>query len=211
MMKDYQIPASETRVETVVFNSRFITTLAPVFDVQSAREFIKRIRAEFPDATHHVPAYVIGHGVSVIAHCNDGGEPAGTAGRPVLAMLQGSGLGDVAVVVTRYFGGTKLGTGGLVKAYGDAIRKILEVTPHARFVPTHTVRLTVPYTLYERIKLSITGCRGEVVDQEFGVDVTLTLQFSTDDFPAFETQLQELSAGRIRPLMISTENCIRPV
>ena len=112
MSRRYPIPAEETRTEIRVSNSRFIATAAPAFSVKEARAFIDRIKAEFRDASHNVPAFVIGFGPSVTAHCNDDGEPSGTAGRPILAVLQGSGLGDIAVVVTRYFGGTKLGTGG---------------------------------------------------------------------------------------------------
>ena len=104
-----------------------------------------RIKQEFADASHNVPAFVVGYGNAVTAHCNDDGEPSGTAGRPMLAVLQGSGLGDAAVVVTRYFGGTKLGTGGLVRAYGDAVRAVLEIAPRAEKVPTHTVMFGLPY------------------------------------------------------------------
>jgi len=143
-MDSYPIPAKETRVEIMVVNSRFIATLAPVFTVEEAKAFVSRIKDEFSDATHNVPAYVVGHGNSVIAHANDDGEPAGTAGRPALAVLQGSGLGDAGVVVTRYFGGTKLGTGGLVRAYSDAVRAVLEAAPRAERVPTHTVMLVDP-------------------------------------------------------------------
>ena len=125
------IPAAEARVETAAGNSRFIATIGPAFTTDEAKAFIARIKAEFADATHNVPAYVIGHGQTTIAHCHDDGEPSGTAGRPMLAVLQGSGLGDVVVVITRYFGGTKLGTGGLVRAYGDAVREALLVVPRA--------------------------------------------------------------------------------
>jgi uncharacterized YigZ family protein len=134
-MKRYPIPAQQTRTEIDVLNSRFIATIAPAFSVEQARLFIAGIKVEFSDATHNVPAYVIGHGSSVIAHCHDDGEPSGTAGRPALAVLSGSGLGDAVVVVTRYFGGTKLGTGGLVRAYRDAVRAVLEVVPLRREGP----------------------------------------------------------------------------
>src|SRR5690606_5481957 len=147
-MSRYKIPAAETRAEIRVSNSRFIATAAPVFSVEEARAFVARVKAEFVDATHNVPAYLVGHGPAVTAHCNDDGEPSGTAGRPALAVLQGSGLGDIAVVVTRYFGGTKLGTGGLVRAYGDAVKAVLEVLPHAQKVATHTVLVEVPYNLF---------------------------------------------------------------
>ncbi|MCJ7700323.1 MAG: YigZ family protein, partial [Anaerolineales bacterium] len=144
-MKSYRIPAQEIRHEIVVVNSRFIATLAPVFDVDQAKSFITRVKSEFTDASHNVPAFVVGHGASIIAHCSDDGEPAGTAGRPTLAVLQGSGMGDAAVVVTRYFGGTKLGKGGLVRAYGDAVRQVLKIAPLAKKVPTQTLMFALPY------------------------------------------------------------------
>ena len=131
-MKRYPVPAHETRCEMVVVNSRFIATLAPVFSVDEAKAFIDRVKSEFPDASHNVPVYLVGYGDSVIAHCSDAGEPSGTAGRPALAVLSGSGLGDAAVVVTRYFGGAKLGTGGLVRldcnVMARAVRFISEAT-----------------------------------------------------------------------------------
>ena len=199
------IPARETRSELRVLNSRFVASLAPTFSVEEARAFVARIRAEFPDASHHVPAYLIGHGRSVIAHCRDDGEPAGTAGRPALAVLQGSGLGDVTVVVTRYFGGTKLGTGGLVRAYGDAVRSVLEVTPRAMRVATHTVRLTLPYPLYERAQRLIEAHCGYLLDADFAAAVTLTARFVADDLPAFQTALQQLTGGQSSATVIASD------
>jgi uncharacterized YigZ family protein len=208
----YRIPAAEARAEITVVNSHFIATLAPVFSVEQAKAFIRRVRAEFHDATHNVPAYVIGHGSSVIAHSSDDGEPSGTAGRPALAVLQGSGLGDAAVVVTRYFGGTKLGKGGLVRAYGDAVRAVLKVTPLAEKIPTHTVMLALPYPLFEQIRLLVGETRGRILDETFGADVTLTIQFSVEAFPAFQAALTELSHGRLTAEIIETDpNTIFPV
>jgi uncharacterized YigZ family protein len=200
----YPIPAEETRIEIRVANSRFITTLAPVFSVEEARAFIGRIKAEFADASHNVPAYVVGYGPSVTAHCNDDGEPSGTAGRPTLAVLQGSGLGDAAVVVTRYFGGTKLGTGGLVRAYGDAVRAVLEAAPRAEKVPTHTVMVAVPYHLFEQLKLLVEAHNGRILDETFAADITLTIQFTVETFPTFQDALQELSHGTLTAEIIET-------
>lgn len=211
MRKRYLIPAGETRREIRVMNSRFIATLAPVFSVDEAREFIARIREEFADATHNVPAYVIGHGASVIAHCNDDGEPAGTAGRPALAVLQGSGLGDAAVVVTRYFGGTKLGTGGLVRAYGDAVREVIAAAPRAEKVPTHTVMLAVPYHLFEQVRL-LAAHYGRILNEDFAADVTVTAQFTLERFPTFQEALRELSHGTLAAEIIETnEATIMPI
>jgi uncharacterized YigZ family protein len=202
---DKIIPAREARTETEVLNSRFIATGAPAFSVEEARAIISRVRDEFADATHNVPAFLIGHGSSVIAHCHDDGEPGGTAGRPALAVLQGSGLGDVVVIVTRYFGGTKLGTGGLVRAYGDAVRALLDVLPRARKVATHAVLIVTPYSAYQPVAQTVEAHGGEILDQEFAVDVTLTTRFPVDRFEAFRSSLQELSAGQIQAEIVGTE------
>ncbi len=211
-MKMYRIPAQETRTEITVVNSRFIGSIAPAFDVDQAKDFIARVKAEYADASHNVPAFVIGHGASVTAHCNDDGEPAGTAGRPALAVLQGSGLGDAVVVVTRYFGGTKLGKGGLVRAYGDAVRAVLAVVPLAQKVPTHLAMLALPYSHYERIRNLIGEHHGTIKDEEFGADITLACQFKVSDFSAFQADLSTLTHGSLQAEIIETnEASIMPV
>lgn len=202
--KHYPIPAGEARAEIMVVNSRFIATAAPAFSVEDARAFIARMRAEFWDASHNVPAFLIGFGTSVTAHCNDDGEPAGTAGRPALAVLQGSGLGDVVVVVTRYFGGTKLGTGGLVHAYGEAVKAVLAVLPHAEKIPTHTVMLACDYSFFERIRLLIAAHHGQVLDEDFGADVTITARFAVWFLPLFQEALRELTRGGLQAEIVET-------
>lgn len=198
------IPAAETRAEIIVLNSRFIATAAPAFSIDEARAFISRIRAEYPDASHNVPAYVIGHGASVTAHCHDDGEPSGTAGRPLLAVVQGSGLGDVVVVVTRFFGGTKLGTGGLVRAYGDAGREVLAVLPLAVKVATHTIMVDVPYPLLEQVRLLVAAHAGLLLDESFAAEVSLTARFQPDDLTRFEASLQELSHGQVSAVIVDS-------
>jgi len=206
------IPAREARVEIRVVNSRFIATAAPVFTVDEAKDFVARVRHEFADATHNVPAYIVGHGASVVAHCSDDGEPAGTAGRPALAVLRGSGLGDVAVVVTRYFGGTKLGTGGLVRAYGDAVRAVLDILPRAAKVPTHTVSIVAPYSLFERLRLVVGAHGGKVLNEDFAAEVTVTAQLTVERFPAFASALQEMSSGTVNAEILETnEATIMPI
>lgn len=208
-MKRYPVPARETRAEMRVKNSRFIATIAPTFSLEEAKAFVSRIREEFADATHNVPAYVVGHGAAVTAHCNDDGEPAGTAGRPVLAVLQGSGLGDAAIVVTRYFGGTKLGTGGLVRAYGDAARVVLEQTPRAMKTLAHTLVMSVPYPLFEQVRLLVAAHEGQILDETFAADVTVTARFAVESFPPFEAALQELSNGQLQAdVVVANEEVI---
>ncbi len=211
-MNRYPIPAAEVRTEIKIKNSLFIATAAPVFSVEEAKAFVQRIREEFADATHNVPAYQVGFGATVTAHCSDDGEPAGTAGRPMLAVLQGSGLGDVAVVVTRYFGGTKLGTGGLVRAYGEAVKAVLAILPLAEKVPTHTVLLALPYNMLERVRLLVAEWHGRVLEETFAADVTMALLFTTGWFPSFQGALRDLSHGTLEAEIVDTnEATIMPL
>lgn len=210
-MKPAVVPARAARCETSVMNSRFIADAAPAFRVEEAREFVTRIKREFPDATHHVPAYLIGHGATVVAHCHDDGEPAGTAGRPVLAVLQGSELGDVVLVVTRYFGGTKLGTGGLVRAYGDAARAVLALLPRAVKFLAHTLSVSVPYALFERCRLAVSAHGGQLIGTEFGECVTMKAQFPVDQVSVFESALRELSAGTAYFELVDTQTALMPI
>src|SRR5215212_9662928 len=176
MSKPYSVPLNEIRREHVVVNSRFIATLAPVFSIDDARALIARIKKEFGDASHNVPAYIIGGGNTVTEYFSDDGEPSGTAGKPVLAVLRGSGLGDVAVVVTRYFGGTLLGTGGLVKAYTESTQLVVNAVGRGRRISVHVVMIAIPYHLLERVRLMVVRNQGEVLGEDFAADITMTLQ-----------------------------------
>ncbi len=209
-MAEYLIPAEKCRAEIKASNSRFIAMIAPAFSVDEAKSFIRSIRREYPDASHHVPAFVVGHGASVIAHCTDDGEPAGSAGRPALAVLQGSGLGDAVLVIVRYFGGTKLGVGGLVRAYSDAARAVLAAVPRAIRTPTHTVMLALPYTHLERVRRLIASRQGQVLEEDFAVDVTITAQFPVKQFGSFQTELREISHGSLAAEIIETSQAIMP-
>lgn len=199
------IPAGEKHTEITVINSRFIASIAPAFSVEEAREFIARIKADHPAASHHVAAFIIGHGASTLEHCSDDGEPSGTAGRPALTVLKGSGLGDVVVVVTRYFGGTKLGTGGLVRAYTDAVKAVLADLPLAEKIPTHTVMLVTPYSFFERIRLAVEEAEGIILEKDFGADITLTIKFPADHFEEFQKILREVSQGNLKAEIIESD------
>jgi len=206
--KPYTIPLSEIRRERVVVNSRFIATLAPVFSVEEARAFIARIKKEFADASHNVPAYIIGGGNTVTEFCSDDGEPAGTSGKPALAVLRGSGLGDASVVVTRYFGGTLLGTGGLVKAYTESTQLVVNAVERGRRVLVNISLLAIPYNWLERIRLMTARHNGEVLGEDYAGDITLTLQFPAESFDAFQSEMRELSAGKLQAEVIETKETI---
>jgi uncharacterized YigZ family protein len=208
MNKNYSIPLTEIRREHVVVNSRFIATLAPAADLPEARAFISRIKNEFSDASHNVPAYIIGGGNTVTEFCSDDGEPSGTAGKPALAVLRGSGLGDVAVVVTRYFGGTLLGTGGLVKAYTESTQMVVSAVGRGRRVPVHVVMLALPYNLLERVRSLAALQHAEILGEDFAADITMTLHLPVDSFDVFQHELRDLSAGKIQPEILETTETI---
>jgi uncharacterized YigZ family protein len=208
MSGPYFIPLTEIRREQTVVNSRFIATLAPVFSIDEARAFIARLRKEFSDASHNVPAYIIGGGNTVTEYFSDDGEPSGTAGKPALAVLRGSGLGDVAVVITRYFGGTLLGTGGLVKAYTESAQMVVNAVERGQRVPVHVAMVAIPYNFLERVRLVVARQHGEILDEEFAGDITMTLQFPIDIFDTFQNELREMSAGKLNVEVIESKEAI---
>jgi uncharacterized YigZ family protein len=210
-MGAYSIPLSEIRLEHIVVNSKFIATLAPVFSIEEARAFIARIKKESADASHNVPAYIIGGGNTVTEYFSDDGEPSGTAGKPALAVLRGSRLGDVAVVITRYFGGTLLGTGGLVKAYTESTQMVVNAVGRGRRVPVHVAMAAIPYNLLERVRLLVTRQGGEILGEDFAADITMVLQFPIDSFDAFQNELRELSAGKLKAEVIESKETIAKI
>ena len=208
VIKPYAIPLKEVRREQVVINSRFIATLTPVFSIEEARAFIVRIKKEFADASHNVPAYIIGGGNTVTEYFSDDGEPSGTAGKPALMVLRGSGLGDVAVVITRYFGGTLLGTGGLVKAYTESTHLAVNAVARGRRVPVHVAMVAISYNLLERVRLLVTRQGGEILDEEFAADITMTIQVPVEVFELFQDELREMSAGKLNAEVIESKEAI---
>ncbi|MEJ5225395.1 MAG: YigZ family protein, partial [Anaerolineales bacterium] len=139
------------------------------------------------------------------------GEPQGTAGRPMLAVLRGSGLGDVVVVVTRYFGGTLLGTGGLVKAYTEAAQSVVRDVRRAQRRQVHIAMLAIPYNLLERTRLLTRQHHGEILSEDFAADITLTLRFPVEHLGGFQRALQELTAGKTQAEVIETTEMLIPL
>jgi uncharacterized YigZ family protein len=193
----YPIPSQETQTELLVVNSRFIATALFADTVASARESLTRIRASIPEANHHVYAYRVGYGNSVIEGMSDDGEPTGTAGPPTLAVLRGANIGDTLVVITRIFGGTKLGTGGLVRAYSDAARQVLEALPRQLKIPRQQIGLEFAYSYYDRIKLLIIEYEGAIDDETFGQDASLIITFPKSAIKPFTDRVTDMTAGRV--------------
>lgn len=196
-MDGYPVPAKVARVENVVVNSRFIATVGNASTVDEARAFIASVRAEMPDATHHVYAFKVGFGGSVVEGVSDDGEPSGTSGPPVLAVVRGSGLGDVVLVVTRYFGGTKLGTGGLVRAYSGAARDVLSVVSTVLKVARVVVGIEFEYVFFEQVRRLLVDFDAEIVDQDFSDRVAVFVRLPEQRVDGLMIALRGLMAGRV--------------
>jgi len=195
----YPVPASTHRVEETVKHSRFIATVAPAPSADAARAFIEKIRAAMPDATHHCWAYALGPpGTTAQSAASDAGEPAGTAGRPMLAVLLGSGLGDVAVVVTRYFGGTKLGRGGLARAYSGLTRRALSEVSRAEHIPRATLRLAGPHEAVAALRPLLARHHAGVTAESFGTEATLRIELPADAVEALRADILATTSGRVR-------------
>ncbi len=202
-MNEYHIPAEIHRTELTVVNSRFITTAAPVFTVNEARNFLSQVRNELKTASHHVYAYRVGYGNSVIDGMSDDGEPQGTAGPPTLAVLRGADIGDIIVINSRFFGGTKLGTGGLVRAYSEATRLCLKSLPLQLKIEKRLLGLDVPYTHYENVKLVIAAHNAVLTEEVFVDLVTLYIEIPVSNIDDFTEAIIELSSGDIKPIDLS--------
>ncbi|MCC5875310.1 MAG: YigZ family protein [Candidatus Sumerlaeia bacterium] len=196
-MSGYPVPRRRVRVEHRQSNSRFIATLDRASTVEEAREQLRHVREEMPDASHHVHAMKVGHGASVIEGTSDDGEPAGTSGPPMLAVLRGSDIGDAILVVTRYFGGTKLGTGGLVQAYSEAARLALAAVETELKVDRVPISFSIPYTFYDRVKILLETGGAIIEGEDFSDVVSVDALFPVEGLGDFGEQLRELTAGSV--------------
>jgi uncharacterized YigZ family protein len=193
----YRVPAGRAQSETVIKNSVFIGDAARVCDPEEAQAFVAQIRALYPDANHHAWAYRISADPQGLIGSSDDGEPGGTAGRPMLAVLEGSGLCQVVAVVTRYFGGTKLGTGGLVRAYGGAVREALKLLPTQELVLHRVACFSVDYGLYGHLKYLLPRHETQIDREEFGEQVKLEIIVPHDRAAVLGALLQELTNGAV--------------
>lgn len=194
----YELPAAgDTTVhEWEIKRSRFITLIRRVRSEAQAREFIAEVRGQYPDARHHCSAYLLHvDGANPIERSSDDGEPAGTAGKPMLDMLRGSGMLDIAAVVVRYFGGIKLGAGGLVHAYsnsvGDALPQVSRVTRSRR----ELYAVEFPHSDAGRWEAELRA-RGVVVSEvDYGAVVTYTFSISPGQLGELESHLAAVTSG----------------
>jgi uncharacterized YigZ family protein len=193
----YLIPATTHRVEEEILRSRFITTVAYTPTVEAARSLIAQVSAEFANASHNCWAYVVGPpGSTGQIGLSDDGEPHGTAGRPILTVLLHSGLGDLCAVVTRYFGGTLLGKGGLVKAYSGGVQLALHTLPTIERIPKAEITLVVDYTAVTPLQRLLTTYEAEILNHEFATDVTYQIKLPSEKCASFQRAVTELTNGQ---------------
>lgn len=203
MAADYPVPVGPVEVSEEIKKSRFITFIAHTPTVPAAKAWIDDIRAQHPGARHHCWAFVAGAPQdSQVYGFSDDGEPSGTAGKPMLAQLMGAGLGEVAAVVVRYYGGVLLGTGGLVKAYGGGVGAALKQL-ETRIKRQQTASLIqCDYTDMGAVEALISVHHGQLLAADYGVSVTLQVAWESSLWAQVARELTDRTQGRVslRPL-----------
>lgn len=183
--------------EIVEKKSRFIATVRKVESEEEAVLFIEEMKKKYWDARHNCSAFVIGTR-GELSRCSDDGEPSGTAGRPMLEVLLGDGVRNVAVVVTRYFGGVLLGTGGLVRAYTQAVQAGLAASKIGEMCQGHEILLKIDYNGIGKV-LYLLGQHGiEAFESDYGVDVSLKIRVRSQDAEGLEKEMVEATSGKIQ-------------
>ena len=196
-MEAYPVPKTRVRTEMRVSNSRFITTIDRAPTMQAAQDLLREMRTEMPDASHHVYAFRVGYGASINERLSDDGEPSGTSGPPAMAVVRGQDIGDVALVITRYFGGTKLGTGGLVSAYTEAAKAGFAALETELKVDWVTLHGSIPYALLESIRKQIHEHDGLIEQERFDAAVHLQLRVPQPRVAALLATIRDRSAGQV--------------
>lgn len=184
----YLIPKKPARAEFEIKKSRFIAYANYAADRVTALEFLEELKLKYPDARHHCWAYVLGNSLS--AAMGDDGEPSGTAGKPILNILQHKNLGDVMLVVVRYFGGIKLGAGGLTRAYSQAAQMVVDELETIEFQPKLRVEMVLDFALEQPVRHQLDQINGRVVDVEYSTSVLVTAELLEENLPELEAFIQ---------------------
>ena len=191
-------PGEVFRVEQTIKRSRFIASVGHTPGVEEAKAFIEQIKAEFEDARHNKPSNCAGAaGSTDRIGASDDGEPHGTAGRPMLTAVTHSGIGEVTVVVTRYFGGILLGTGGLVKAYQSSVKMALEGVPTRVRTKTKRIKFSVEHRFVNQVLRKIEAVNGRILEKNFDMGADFDVEIPEDLAETFAKELEELTRGAL--------------
>lgn len=200
-MDDYPVPSITQRFEHEIKHSRFITSVAYTRNRHEADNFINNIRSEFPTANHHCWAYIAGTPDDASQYNqSDDGEPRGTAGKPMLNVLVHSGLGNIVVVISRYFGGIKLGTGGLVRAYSRGISEALKNLQTRQYQVSAPLTISFAYSLQGKIDYYLGVENVGITNKTFDSEVSYSLQVAVSRLDQIKASLLELTQGQLRIL-----------
>ena len=181
--------------ETVIKNSRFIAEAFMVGNQSEARDVLREQKSRYSDATHVCHAFITGPKAET-SGMSDDGEPSGTAGRPMLDVLKGSGITNILITVTRYFGGTLLGTGGLVHAYGGAVKSVLEICRTEELVEKSAFIFSADYGSYEGIKRIFPAYHISKLNEDYSTDVSVEGEIWTSECPQFSEQIRNFTKGK---------------
>ncbi len=196
-MDDFYITiANEAECEIKIKASRFIGRTFKVSSIDEIDVQLKQIRKKEYNANHNCYAYIIGIGNNQIFKYSDDGEPSGTAGKPMYDVLHGHLLTNTLVVVTRYFGGTKLGTGGLVRAYGDCVKAVLEKSGTTKVFQTTLLQVTLAFPLYNKLMLTMTKIGAKQIDAQFSDEVIVKIEIRNLLAEKLQDEIVQLSAGK---------------
>ena len=192
-MPSYRAPLAESRAEIREKGSVFLAVIGPAVDEAAAKALLASLEKEFPDATHHCWAWRLG--VPPRERGTDAGEPAGNAGVPILQVLRGADLSDAMAVVARWFGGTKLGKGGLARAYAAAVREVLHGLPVVHKVPVARLAIEIPYERVGAVKRLLRPPEVELEGEEYGAAARLVLAVHEEREEALREALAQLGIG----------------
>ena len=185
-------------IETIeIKKSRFISIGMSVETAEEAKEIVKDTKKKYSDSSHVVYAFVNGSGNDIFGFSDDR-EPSGTAGRPVLEVLKGSGISNIMVLVVRYFGGTKLGTGGLVKAYTEAAQKAVKSLPVEELVPRTSFKINVTYHIYDQILKILKLYSAEIEEPVFDTEIHISGSIPSKNTTIADEAIRDASAGQVR-------------
>ena len=194
MLDSYLTVSQPAAAELIEKKSRFIANIAPVSTEEEAQAFLESIRKQYKDAGHNVYAYKVGL-ANEIVRCSDDGEPSGTAGKPVLEVIQGNGIKNVIAVVTRYFGGTLLGSGGLARAYSGAAKEGISVAGVVEKVLRRKMIVTVGYDLSKKFQHEFKKPEYILSDTVYEQDIAFCVLIKADKVDGFEVEMQNLGSG----------------
>ena len=189
--------------------SKFIGSLCPVKTEEEAIAFIQSIKAQHPQARHHVYAYILRKDNTM--RYSDAGEPSGTGGQPMLGVLRREELTDVCVVTTRYFGGILLGAGGLVRAYTKGAKIAVDAAGKSMKRVWSVLYMPIPYTFYERIKLEVAAFGGIIRDTQFGAEIELEILVAAPKTQSFLDRITDMTSGTVEGMEIGQEYRAFPV